>query len=181
MSYNAQALPTRIIQSEESAAAEAEFVRTHVSRYILPTKLAAAESKGAAKVTVPTADMARLLARLGEHVAAAQTPEVGPLIPPALQALPVELAEFFDWDGGEAIVSRAQVEALIGQVVRIAFTAPRPPVRRVAVLTVPDMVSAALAAGKASVSVPTDQLRAMLDTVDAEREAARLKAEEVAA
>lgn len=153
-----------------SAAARIdEFMRTHVSRYVLPGKLAAAQIKGAATVSVPTADMARLLARVGEHIAPVSEPDA-PTIPAKLEALPTELADLMQWDeNGEAIVSREQVEALIAQVARIAYETPRAVKRRKPAATVTETVAAALAADKRNVTIPTAELARMLDTVEAER------------
>ncbi len=162
-----------------------EFMRTHVGRYVLPKKLAGAEKAGRASVTVPASDMTRLLARVGAPPALAIVPEPAPAAPEPinLERVPAELVSLFDWEpDGVAILERGQVEALIARGIRMALdsaaakpaprkrtTAPKVPA------TVPQMVADAVAAGKATVSVPTAELARMLAQVDAERAALRLE------
>lgn len=147
-----------------------EFMRGHVSRYVLPTKLDAAQAKGAKSVSVPTADMTRLLARVGEHLAPATAEDV-PSMPDKLAQIPTELVDLMEWDAdGQAIVSREQIHALIAQAAREAYALPRATARRKAAASVTETVAAAIATGKRAVSVPVGDLARMLDTVQAQRQ-----------
>jgi hypothetical protein len=161
-----------ITEAEQAERAELieEFMRTHVSRYVLPGKLAAAERKGAAAVSVPVADMVRLLTRVGEHIAPVTEAPDAPTLPNAVQFAALDLVDMMDWEpNGEAILSREQVAALALQVARIAHAAPRARVTRKPAGTVTETVAAAVAAGKKLVSVPTADLARMLETVAARR------------
>lgn len=170
-----------ITEAERAERAEAieEFMRTHVSKYVLPGKLEKAQEKGAATVSVPTADMVRLLARVGEHIAPVTEQAEAPDLPNSVQFQALDLVDMMDWEpNGEAILSREQVAALALQVARIAYKAPRARVTRKPAGTVTETVAAAVTAAKRLVTVPTADLARMLDTVAAQR---AQKAAEVAA
>lgn len=161
-----------ITEAEQAEHAERieEFMRTHVGRYVLPGKLEAAERKGAPTVSVPTPDMARLLARVGEHIAPVAEAEEAPSLPVQVQFDVLDIVDMIDWEpDGEAILSREQVAALALQVARIAHKAPRARVTRKPAGSITETVGAAIAAGKRTVTVPTAELSRMLDTVAAER------------
>lgn len=150
-----------------------EFMRVHVSRYVLPGKLADAQRKGAATVSVPTADMSRLLAHVGFTLAPVATDNT-PEFPAALESAAAELVGMLEWDAeGFAILTREQVEALAAQAARIGFTTPRPVKRRTPTATLPEKVAQAQAEHKRNVSVPTDDLARMLEQVEQEKEARR--------
>lgn len=55
----------KVIQTPEGRAREDEFVRTHVSKYVIPDKIRAARRRRAKTVSVPVADLERLLAKAG--------------------------------------------------------------------------------------------------------------------
>lgn len=159
-----------IMESIEVTERIEEFMRTHVSRYVLPGKLDAAQRKGAPTVSVPVTDAVRLLRRVGEHAAPVSAPQP-PELPETLTALPTELADSIDWEpaSGWGLVHRGDVEALISRAVNIAYHTPRATVRRKPAATVTETVAAALTAGKRSVTIPTEVLAGMLDQVAAER------------
>lgn len=162
----------RINDDAEQARVD-EFMRTHVGRYVLPKKLDAAKSKGAVSVSVPTPAAVRLLARVGEHVAAVGAEEDAPAFPVALEAEAGAIADLIDWDGeGMAILSREQYTAALAQAARIGYAAPRPVKRRTVKATTPaETVAQAVAGGKANVSLPVGDVSRMLDMIDAERAA----------
>lgn len=158
-----------------------EFIRTHVGRYVLPGKLAGAIKKDSKMVLVPVSDTVRLLARVGEHIVPVEAP-TAPSLPAKLETLPAELADMFDWEpDGEAILNREQVEALIAQVARIAYATPRQVVRKKPTATITETIAAAIAADKRTVSIPTYDLKRMLEEVEAQREIQRETALEAVA
>lgn len=159
------------------ALAESEriegFMREHVSRYVLPGKLAAAQRKGATTVSVPTADMVRLLARVGFTLSAPQA-EDAPEYPAALTEAATGIVALMEWDAeGFAILSREQIAAALEQAARIGFATPRPVKRRTAPATLPEVVAKASTEGKRNVTVPTADLARMLDEVEEEKERTR--------